>query len=173
MATDGRSLAIIDTSVLVNFLAIDRTDLLASHPAHRFLVVDLVRDEVIKRAQVDRFQAALAAGELLPDGPPETIRMEELAAFATLSGLNALGLGEQAAAAAAYARNLPLFMDDRRAWKRLATEFPGIVRGDTVSLIVSLIKANVLDVAQADAIKDTWASNHSFRLKFASFAEVV
>jgi hypothetical protein len=173
MATDGRSLAIIDTSVLVNFLAIDRADLLGSHPTYRFLVVDLVRDEVIKRAQLIRFQAALDAGQLLPDGPPETISMNELAAFATLSGLNALGLGERAAAAAAYARNLPLFMDDKRAWKRVTTVFPAIVREDTVSLVVSLIKLNLLDISQADAIKGDWETKHSFRLKFASFAEVI
>ncbi|WP_165231941.1 hypothetical protein [Aquisphaera insulae] len=173
MTRDGLSLAIIDTSVLVNFLAIDRTDLLASHPTYRFLAVDLVRDEVTRRAQVDRFRAALAAGHVLPDGPPETIGIDELAAFATLSGLNALGLGEQAAAAAAHARNLPLFMDDRRAWKQLAKVFPAIVRGDTVSLVVSLIRANVLDVTQADAIKGEWESEHSFRLRFTSFAEVV
>jgi hypothetical protein len=42
MATDGRDDAIIDASVLLNFLNIDRIDLLARHPAYRFIVVDLV-----------------------------------------------------------------------------------------------------------------------------------
>lgn len=173
MATDGRPPAIIETSVLVNFLAVDRTDLLANHPSYRFLVVDLVRNEVIKRTSLARFQAALDAGHLLADGPPETISMEELAAYAAISRFDALGPGERAASAAAHVRGMPLFMDDKRAWKRVDAEFPGIAREGTVSLVVSLIKAGLIDVAHADAIKADWETYHTFRLKFASFAEVV
>lgn len=55
MATDGRSAAIVDTSVLVNFLAIDRADLLASHPDVRFVVADMVRDEVVKDRRFKNF----------------------------------------------------------------------------------------------------------------------
>jgi hypothetical protein len=54
MATDGRSKAILETSVLVNFLKIDRTDLLANHPAYRFVVPDLVRNEVTRHYQKKR-----------------------------------------------------------------------------------------------------------------------
>src|SRR4051794_29190619 len=133
MATDGRSKAIIDTSVLVNFLAIDRADLLAKHPAYRFIVVDLVRDEVMKRQQLVRLEAAFAAGHLLPDDPPESISLAELSAFAAMASLK-LGLGEKAAIAAAQARSLPLAMDDERAWKRAAGFCAGISRENTVSL---------------------------------------
>ena len=75
MATDGRETAIIETSVLVNFLKIDRTDLLGAHPTHRFVVPDLVRREVIDRygAQVDRLEAALTAGHVLADVAPTVL----------------------------------------------------------------------------------------------------
>lgn len=100
MATDGRTLAIIETSVLVNFLVIDRADLLAQHPNYRFVVLDMVRAEVIKRHQLARLDAALAAGHLIADGPPESTSLEELAHFASMASLK-LGQGEKAAGQAA------------------------------------------------------------------------
>lgn len=39
---------ITDTSVLINFLVLDRTELLARLPNHRFVVTDHVRAEVIQ-----------------------------------------------------------------------------------------------------------------------------
>ena len=45
MAEDARTPALIDTSVLLNFLAIDRVDLLARHPRHRFVVTDHVHGQ--------------------------------------------------------------------------------------------------------------------------------
>ena len=172
MATDGRSKAIIETSVLVNFLKIDRTDLLANHPDYRFVVPDLVRNEVTRHyaAQVARLDAAIAAGELLADDPAESTAPTELTAFAAMSTLK-IGDGERAAIAAASTRALPLAMDDQRAWKRAASFCAGVPREDTASIIVSLIKAGVLDVAAADAIKADWHANHRFTLRFGSFAE--
>src|ERR1700722_10193491 len=127
MATDGRSKAIIDTSVLVNFLKIDRTDLLASHAGYRFVVLDLVRNEVTRHyaAQVARLDAAIAAGQLLADDPADATDLAELATFAAMSTLK-IGDGERAAIAAAHTRGLPLAMDDNRAWKRSAAFSSGI-----------------------------------------------
>ena len=172
MATDGRDGAIIDASVLVNFLKIDRIDLLARHPAYRFIVVDLVRNEVTKRGQAARLEAALQSGDLSPDGPPETIDVAELATFAAMTALK-IGIGDKAVIAAAKVRCLALAMDDKDAWKLGAAFCSGIPREDTVSIMVSLIKAGVLTIAEADAIKADWELNHRFRLKFASFSEVI
>ena len=172
MATDGRSEAIIETSVLVNFLKIDRIDLLALHPAYRFIAVDLVRDEVTKRyaTQLDRLNAAFAATHLLPDILPETVSLAELAVFAAMEKLR-IGQGERASIAAANARGLPLGMDDERAWKRAAAFCVVIPRENTVSLMVTLIKAGVIDITGADAIKADWEANHKFKLPFHSFAQ--
>jgi predicted nucleic acid-binding protein len=172
MATDGRSEAIVEASTLVNFLKVDRTDLLAKHPDYRFVVPDFVRNEMTRHyaVQLARLEAAIAAGDVLPDIPPESTDPAELAAFAAMGTLN-IGKGEQAAIAAAATRGLPLAMDDQRAWKRSATFSAGIPREDTVSIIVSLIQAGVLSVAEADAIKAEWEANHKFKLRFGSFAE--
>ena len=150
MATVGRSKAIIETSVLVNFLKIDRTDLLSIHPTYRFVVVDFVRNEVTKHfaAQVARLGTAVAAGHLLADGPPGMTDPAELATFAAMSKLK-IADGEKAAIAAAKCRGCLLAMDDRRAWNRAAAFCSGIPREDTVSLVVALVKARVVDIAQA------------------------
>ena len=172
MAPDGRTDAIIDSSTLVNFLKIDRADLLASHPGYRFIVVDAVRNEVTKYypAQVARLEAAFAAGQLFPDQPAAATSIAELAAFAAMASIK-IGVGERAAIAAAKTRGLPLAMDDERAWKRAGSS---LSRLDTVSVMVALIKAGVVDVAAADAIKSDWESNHKFIKKhFSSFAELI
>ena len=46
MATAGRLPALIDTSVLINFLKIDGVDLLARHPHYQFIVTDHVAGEL-------------------------------------------------------------------------------------------------------------------------------
>jgi predicted nucleic acid-binding protein len=84
-----------------------------------------------------------------------------------------IGEGERAAIAAAKARGFPLAIDDERAWKRAAAFCSGIRSESTVSVMVSLIRARVIDVAQADAIKADWTANHRFRLRFGSFAEKI
>ena len=149
MATDSRTDAIIESSTLVNFLKIDRADLLASHPSYRFIVVDAVRIEVTKRyaAHVARLDAALAAGQLFEDQPAAATSIAELAAFAAMASIR-IGVGERAAIAAAKTLGLPLAMDDERAWKRAGS---GLTRLDTVSVMVALVKVGVIDVATADA----------------------
>lgn len=86
MATEGRQRAIIDTSVLINFLRSDRVDLLAAHPAYCFVVIDYVRREVTNRyhQQLARLEATLAAGLLESDIDPADVSMEELTAYAEL-----------------------------------------------------------------------------------------
>lgn len=176
MATDGRSKAIIETSVLLNFLKIDRTDLLAKHPLYHFVVPDIVRNEIGTKpsyaAQAARLAAAFAAGHLLPDDPADTTSFGELSAFAAMSTLK-IGEGERAAVAAAFARGLPLAMEDRRAWTRTSAYSSSLAREDTTSIVVSLIHVGVLTVAEADTIKADWQANHKFTLRFSSFAEQV
>ena len=59
------AIIITDASVLINFLHIDRTDLLAGH-SHAFLAADHVAAEITGSYpdQQQRFAAALAAGTI-------------------------------------------------------------------------------------------------------------
>lgn len=103
MTHDRPERAVLDTSVLINFLAVDRVDLFAGHPVYRFLVTEHVRKEVTTHYddEVERLNAAFASNVL------EEIRVEaieELSLFAQLTKEPRLGLGECAAIAAAVHR---------------------------------------------------------------------
>jgi hypothetical protein len=43
----------------------------------------------------------------------------------------------------------------------------------TQEFMVMIIRAGLLDVPAADAIKSEWATRHSFILKIASFADLL
>ena len=167
---DSKTEAILDTCVLINFAAIGRIDLLRSHSLHTFVITDHVRDE-IKEHYSEQFDAVNAAVE---DGTLAEITADqpgELEDFAKLVARRNLGTGECSAIAVAKNRSLALAIDDRRARNHAMAFHSAIVLLSTESLMVSFIQAEVLSVDEADAIKLDWESNHSFKLKFASFSE--
>lgn len=169
---EGKTDAILDTCVLINFAAIGRLDLLRSHSLHVFVITDHVRDEVKEHfaEQFDAVNQALADGtltEVTADHP------DELADFATLDAQRNLGTGECSAIAVAKHRSIPLAMDDRRARNRAKQFHAAIQLLSTESLMVSLIQDGVLTIEQADAIKLNWETNHRFKLTFESFADQV
>lgn len=160
---------ITDTSVLINFLVLDRTELLARLPNHRFVVTDHVRAEVTDHfsEQLQRLESAFAAGIL------EEIRvtdLQEVQLFAQFTATG-LGVGECSAIAVAAHRNLALAIDDKRAVKKLKNAGLNLIIHSTESIVVLLIQGSVLTIAEADAMKQGWEINHRFRLTFASFRE--
>ena len=169
---DSKTEAILDTCVLINFAAIGRIDLLTSHPLYAFVITDHVREEIKEHysEQFDAVNTAVDDGTLVEIAADQP---DELANFAALVARKNLGNGECSAIAVAKNRSMPLAIDDRRARNR-ATEFESsIVLLSTESLMVELIQDDILTVAEADAIKLDWETNHSFKLKFASFTEKI
>jgi predicted nucleic acid-binding protein len=169
MATGGPTDVVIDTSTLINFLRIDRVDLLAGLTSYRFVVTDHVRHEVtsVYPVQLSVLEFALLAGHLhvlSVDGADPV--------FLEMARQN-LGAGECAAIAAACGPGVPLAMDDRRARNRALAHDPGLSLMDTASLVVAAIHAGLLTVPEADAIKADWEANHRFRLKFPTFGDLV
>jgi predicted nucleic acid-binding protein len=172
MSNPQREPVVLDTSVLINFLAIDRVDLLAHHPRYRFVLTEHVRKEVTAHYQ-DQWsilETALQQGALVET---RVESMAEIALFAQLTKNPRLGLGECAAVAAAVTRTQPLAIDDKAARKAALDIAPGLSLINTQSLVLSLICANTLTVEQADAIKTTWEKEYSFRLKIGSFKELL
>lgn len=163
---------VLDTSVLINFLAVDRMDLLSRHPGYRFLVTEHVRGEVTAHygEQVERLDAALATNAL---EETRVEAVEELALFAQLTQNRRLGLGECAAIAAAVHRGHVLAIDDKVARRAALALSQSLSVIDTQAAMVSLIRAGVLSVEDADAIKTDWETNHSFALKLRSFEDIV
>ncbi|HPO12164.1 MAG TPA: hypothetical protein PLI09_01860 [Candidatus Hydrogenedentes bacterium] len=172
MAGSELESVVLDTSVLINFLAINRIDLLARHPQYRFSVTDHVRREVTIHypEQMERLNAALASDSLMET---RVEAIEELTLFAQLISTRRLGAGECAAIAAAIHRNQILALDDKAARKAALLLNPKMLLLDTQTLMVSLIRAGHLTIQQADGIKDLWAREHSFQLKIATFKDIL
>ena len=169
--TDSRQAAIIDASVLINFLAVNRADLLIKHPVYRFATTRHAEQEITVHygAQRTRLDACIVSGAL------EVLTLNavhELEAFGALSR-HGLGAGECASIAAAATRGLPLAIDDRAARKVAARLHPSVLLLDTQGLVVDCLRASLLDIKEADAIKEEWATKHRFRLGITSFAELL
>jgi predicted nucleic acid-binding protein len=166
------AIVVADTSVLINFLRIDRMDLIGRHP-QRFLATDHVGAEITSSypEQQERYQSAVASGLL---DTCSVVDPEEVALFLKLGPGQQLGAGECSAIAVAIRRRYPIAIDDNRAIKRAIREVGAkleVVR--TTDLMVSLIRAGILDVAAADRIKDDWAQYHRFKIKADSFQELL
>lgn len=161
---------ILDTSVLVNFLVVRRLDLLRDHTHYRFVVTDHVRAEITEHYadQLAQLESALAAGWLreIPVTEPE-----ELELFAELSASGRLGAGECSAMAVAVCKKRPLAIDDKAARRRASAFNPKVKLLNTETLMVKLIQAGRLSVADADQIKVEWEREHRFKLGFGSFAD--
>lgn len=162
---------VTDTSVLVNFLRIDRMDLLHAL-SHDFLVTEHAAAEVTElyADQLSRFEAALASGCF------QICRVESdeaLDLFGQLTGTSRLGVGESATIAHALSIGAGIAIDDRRAINEARRVSHDLTIVGTVDLAVEMIRQGLLTRDEADAIKDDWAKNHRFRVKFGSFAELL
>jgi predicted nucleic acid-binding protein len=165
------SIVVTDTSLLINFLAIDRIDLLYGC-GHNILITDHVVAEITGHYpdQLSRLRAALDAGMLQQIAVTQT---EEIDLFRQLTSSGRLGVGECSAIAVAIHRSYVLGIDDRRAKKHAVSLHKHLRIVGTQELVLMVIRSGLLDVAVADAIKDEWAKNHSFTLKIGSFGDLL
>src|SRR3990172_6802697 len=129
---------ITDTSVLVNFLCIDRMDLIARH-SHRFMITEHVMEEITDHypEQQARLTAALA------DGTLEEVTVSGNAAlnlFRILSETGRLGAGESAAIACAIANNYAIAIDDRAAARQARQLKADLVVLGSQDIVVYLIR---------------------------------
>jgi len=169
-----RAIVVADTSVLINFLRIDRMDLIEAHPAS-FIATDHVAGEIADTypEQQTRYAAALNAGQITERRIDDSAELE---IFLRLAAKGRLGAGERAAIAVALNRGCALAIDDSRAIRRALQEATlgenalSILR--TQDIVVELIRKGVVSVEAADAIQVDWATNHRFKLKIVSFQDL-
>lgn len=164
-------LLVTDTSVMVNFLRINRMDLIRD-VSPRFLITDHAAKEIseVYAEQLARFEAALV------DGCCEVCRVEEeaeLELFRQLTATSRLGIGESATIAHALSIGAGLAIDDRRAVNEARLLGDHLVIVGTAELTVQMIREGLLSVPDADAIKDDWATNHRFKLKIRTFGDLI
>ncbi len=170
MATGHPEIIVTDASVLMNFLRIDRMNLIADH-SHDFIVTDHVAAEVSDRypEQRQRFGEAANRGAV---SQTSITSLEELALFGSLSASGRLGAGERSAIAMAVHRRYALAIDDRQATVQARRTDRTLHILTTQDLMVSMIGEALLDIVEADSIKDEWAARHRFRLKLNSFRDI-
>ena len=174
MGTDApKTILILDASVLINFLRVDRIDLFQNYRA-RLCVTEHVVSEVtnVYPDQLLRLDAAVQSGmvEVVVVTDPSEL---SLIAHVRTTSANRLGIGECSAIAVAERRGFALGIDDKAARKFARTLSPTLLILTTQDLVLSLIHCGVLTVAAADKLKDDWAKSHRFRLKIASFADLL
>jgi predicted nucleic acid-binding protein len=147
-------------------------DLIGHHP-QRFLATDHVEAEITSDYpdQRTRYQAAVVSGQL---DTCSVVDPDEVTLFLRLRPGERLGAGECSAIAVAINRKYPIAIDDDRAVKRAVREMGAkleVVK--TVDVIVTLIRTGVLNTDAADQIKDEWTHQHRFRIKAASFRDLL
>ena len=171
MGTGKPAIVVIDASVLINFLRIDRMDLISDHP-YGFLATDHVAAEISSRYPDQRQRFALAINTRALSQVSIT-NPREITVFGSLSRARRLGAGECSAIAMAVCRQHILAIDDRRATTHARRANRTLQILNTQDLMVSMIGQNLLDIPEADSIKNEWTLRHRFRLKIESFRELV
>lgn len=166
-----KRILVSDTSVLINFLKIDRMDLIRD-VSFQFIATEHVADEITQNysKQFERFRDAVALGVV------EEITLDttdELVLYARLTQTGRIGLGECSAISYASTRGCVLAIDDRRATREATKVDADLEILRTEDLVVLMIQETLLTVVQADLIKREWEADHRFALKFGSFQELI
>jgi predicted nucleic acid-binding protein len=159
---DGRILVVADTSFLVNFLAINRLNILHGLRHYAFRIPNHVIAEVSYEGEVERLQAALAAGTVTEI---EITDLVEIGLYDELRRGGRLGDGESACLAVAATRRWAIAADEKGRLRREIVERLGEdYLLDTPGALVAALRAGILTVPEAEAIREELA-RHRFAMK--------
>lgn len=162
---------ICDTSVLINFLKIERIALFEKC-SYDFYIADHVQEEITihYNDQCNLLDDALQKGTLSKVSVEDP---RELHLFGELSKSGLLGAGECAAISVAYHREWLLAIDDKQAIKKTESLLlpERILR--THQLFILMIQEQLLDVDEAESLIETLATKHRFRLKNESLRDFI
>lgn len=165
MPQQGPTPIVLDTSILLNFVKIGRTELLGQLGTS-VVLLDQVFDEVRHSEQRAVVEDAVASGTLELQSVRDPV---EVALFANLRSERRLGPGECAVLAVALTRNWVAGLQDRKASAEGQRRSEDLVLYQTEDLVLILIKAGYLTIEEADELLVEWAAKHRFRSKIASF----
>jgi predicted nucleic acid-binding protein len=168
MPAKAESPIVLDTSIVLNFVKIDRLSLLG-RLGRSLVIPDHVRVEVRRPAQIEMADRAIADGILKVEPVTDPA---EVAVFAALRAEGRLGAGECAVLAMAVNRSWPAGLQDRRA-RTEANRLATLQLFDTEDLVVRLIRRGALTLEQADGMLAEWAARHRFRSRVASFRDLL
>ncbi len=167
----NKKILITDTSVLINFLNINRLDLLAAYPG-KFLITEHVVEEIT----VDFPEQQALLNVAINNNELVVVKVDsekELQIYNDLIQEGRLGPGECSAIACAINKNFSLAMEDARACKQALKTKPDIEIMKTQDIMITLITNHSISIEEADEIKKTWQTQFRFALKFNSFSELL
>ena len=160
---------VLDASILLNFVRVGRIDLLGELGS-RVVLLDQVHAEVIRPEQSQVVTEAIAAGIMDLESVTD---ITEVTLFADLRAGGQLGAGECAVLAVALNRNLVAGLQDKRARAEGKRCSSALRLCGTEDLMVTLLRSGAVTLAAADQLLVEWATQHRFRLKIASFSELL
>ena len=165
---EPRTVVVTDASVLINFLHMQRLDLLGSLPGYRFVVPEHVVREILRPAQ------GTILAQAFDDGTLDRMSIKDLEALALFADLvHVMGKGEASCIALAATNGWLVACDERGLVQRVTKEKLGDGRLlNTAGILVLAIRAGLLSIDEADRLKGILA-RYRFKLKFKSFREVV
>jgi predicted nucleic acid-binding protein len=165
---DRPRIVVTDANVLINLIHVDALAVVAGLPDYEFVVVDAVAEEITDEQQAAALQAALDRTHLRKESLTEA---RALALFADL--LQVMGRGEAASLALAWGKNWCLACDEKRVFRRKATELLGEGRLlTTPGIIVLCIALGLITVEEADRMKAVLETKR-FKMTFESFRDVI
>lgn len=165
---DGRLLVIADSSFLINFLIVDRMDILSCLSQFRFHVVNHVVAEVRYESQRARLQAAIQS-----DGVTE-IELTDPAEILLYDGFRKfLGDGESASLAVAVSRRWVIAADEKGRFRReLFSRLGEDYLLDTLGALVTAIRMGVLTVEQAEVLRRELQESR-FQMDLTPFSQLL
>ncbi len=159
--------AALDASVLINFLHLERLDILADIAEVDFVVPEQVVEEITDPQQARTLAHAVRGGRLRSERSTDP---SEIATYADLRQF--MGRGEAACLSIAERRGWLVAVDERGRFRRMARERIGEGRIlNTPGILVIAIRAGGISVDEADMLKAR-LETHRFRMKFDSFRDV-
>lgn len=166
---DGRILVVADTSFLVNFLVLDRLDILRGLRRYAFHVPNHVVAEVRYEEQRRRLHAAMDEGgltELEITDLTETSLYMELRQF--------LDDGESACLAVAVSRSWVIAADEKgRLRREIFTRLGEEYLLNTPGALVAALRAGILMVSEAEEIRRQLALHRFVMADVPPFEELL
>lgn len=165
MVLSDKATIVLDTSVLLNFIRIDRMDLLQPL-AVPLLVPEDVREEVTRPDQRKVLEAAISSGLLHVESIADRV---EVALFADLARIGRFGPGERAVMAVALTRGMAAGLQERLAGAEMRRRDKAARIITTEDIVLRTIKAGGITVPDADGLLVEWRTHHRFASRIKTF----
>jgi len=169
VVADDQTTIVLDTSILLNFVKVERVGLLGLLGAP-VLLLDQVLDEVVQPTQRDVIEEAIAEGTLDLQSVTD---LKEVTLFSELRAGGRLGAGECAVLAVALNRHLIAGLQDRKARAEAERRDKSLRLYQTEDVFLRLLSFSHVTLAKADHLLVELETKHRFKSRINTFSELM